>query len=321
MKPLRERLSILSEAKEYCLLQLDFYNSWTQPLLIMPEIQKDASHEHRDPEAWTQVFTVNEVLDPGQSTRFMIPIPRLALIDPYAPIPSLNPISRRQFVVSAGKISESYERSSRDAFWHREEILKYVRVKWSTVVTGTPTTGLVELRAIRLTMRMLDTLKLEGLGLTVGLCNDNHVKRIGISHFKVRADEFVTIRTRIVNNSAQPIHPILRLQPSLRNQAYNVALDLSKKFAVTGLLQQPLESIAAGASVDVDLGCVFLCAGEFEIGASVEEMKVLPGGGSNGKKQRGRAISAADLDVLSSERSERRMWFAKEICKVDVEEP
>ena len=98
---------------------------------------------------------------------------------------------------------------------------------------------------------------------------------------------------------------VVRLQPSLRDQLHSVALDLVRRFAWTGMLQQTLHPpIGPNEQKEMEVGLMALCEGAYEIGATVEEM-----------------IGAPEKPgVLLDGLPRRRIWHARDPCMIDAEE-
>lgn len=284
--------------EDYCLLVLDLRNAWPSHLQIHLAITDGPS--------------IDEEILPGNTSRIMFPIRRIFLENPTAPIPALDPARQRQFVVSTGRISADSERAGREAFWYREEILKLLSGSWSTK-SGPERKGEIELRAIRLSQRMIEAIKVDDIGIDISV---NKVS--GTARHEVHIDTFAEIKIRITNRSAEPILPLIRIQPSVRNQPHNIALDLSKKLVWNGTLQQSLPQLGGRESTEVVLGVTTLCRGDFEIGASVEEARLV---GEKGKEEthgkRQRANTKNIMDALLGVR-ERRIWHCREPCLVVV---
>ena len=155
----------------HCLLLLDLHNPSTSILAISVQVRqthsKDSSpsiatstsststKDAADP--WQRAYTVHETLQPGCTSRLVLLLPRLHIVNPYAPIPSLNPSTKRQFVVSASKTSPDEERRSRETFWYREDVLKLIRAEWTDDRTGRK--GSINLRGLKLAPQMLQSLK------------------------------------------------------------------------------------------------------------------------------------------------------------------
>jgi len=133
-----------------------------------------------------------------------------------------------------------------------------------------------------------------------------NVTQMGRAHFVLRTNVFATLTAKIKNHSSRRLQILLRLQPSLRIQPHNIALDLSKRFAWTGMLQRPIHPpLDAGEVREADLGIIALCEGEFEIGATVEEIE-------SGVKQ------PLQIDTLQLGAIKRRIWHAREPCLIDA---
>jgi hypothetical protein len=226
--------------------------------------------------------------------------------------------SQRQFVVGASKLSAEGESANRETFWYREELLKYVRGTWWDESTGRE--GEINLRkGIRLSARMIDAMKTEEIEIDFSirvLKEDSKsqseptakatVRQTGRAHFVLQANIFSTLTVKIHNNSCDSVHLLLRLQPSLRNQPHNIALDLSKRIAWTGMLQRALHPpLEAGEIREAELGIVALCEGDFEVGVTVEDVRPnLKQPDQNG----GLPVGV----------SKRRIWHAREPCLIDA---
>ena len=320
---LLERLGLGTQGSDHFLLLLDFQNSWPGPLSISVQVREKTTPQEPSPsDLWKRAYTAHEVLQPGQSSRLVLLLPRISLANPFAPIPSLNPTKKRQFIHSSSTASDNEsERTAREAFWLREEILKLMRASWTEDITGR--TGQIELRTLRLTTRMVDAIKLEEIGIDlaiivdateeVDLQNSTPVTQLARSVFRVSVDAFLQLSATITNRLQTPIHPLLRLQPSLRSQPYNIALDLGRKFAFNGLMQQTLPLLRPGESKEVQLGVVFLASGEFEIRASVEEVKIWKD--HTVTKEHGGDALDLEMEKLLG-RTERRAWQSREPCVV-----
>ena len=325
---LLERLGLGPHGDEHCLLLLDVRNSWPNPLSISLQVRENTSKDHSPDDMWRRAYTVHEALQPGHVSRLVLLLPRLLLKHPHAPIPTLNPANQRQYIVSSSKISPETERANREVFWYREEVLKHIRGSWEEESTGR--TGDIDLRGLKLTTRMVEALKIEDLGIEMSIIapeagastststrSETPVRQTGRSKFSVTTDEFLTLRTKIHNRSQKPILPLLRLQPSLRNQPHNIALDLSKRFVWHGLLQRALPLLGPDETTEVELGICVLCSGEYEVGGTVEEVRVWKPDASEVK---GGSESAAATFVEDRllERTERRIWHAREGCVISA---
>ena len=329
----------------HCLLLIDIRNNWPNPLSI--SIFQDDKWKRliaREDGASADVLGgVNEVTDeiqPGHVSRIALVIPRIFIENPQRSIPSLNSGYRRQFVVSSHKLSYEAEVSTREVFWYREELLRHLRGTWKDSISRRD--GQIELRSIRLNDRMIDILRVDEIDMRFSLesePNDNAsdtnpteqtTLQIGNHKFSAPTNSFLRLRVSIINRSLKPIHPLLRLQPSLRNQPHAIALELSKRMAWTGMLQRALPVLRPGETADASLGLTIFCRGEYEIGATVEEVRVLKpapvAAGEererNGKAGVGKKHVSIELPETFQEALEnaapkkRRVWHSRVPCTI-----
>ncbi|TEY84174.1 hypothetical protein BOTCAL_0020g00510 [Botryotinia calthae] len=287
--------------QDHCLLILDLRNAWPSSIHVSIDIEKGGK--------------IEEEVVPGNTSRIMFPIPRIYLENPTASIPALDPSRQRQFVVSAGRISADSERATREAFWYREEILKILQGTWETR-SGVRRKGNIELRGLRLSQRVIDVIRIEDISIDI-LINDEP----GPKH-DIHTDAFSSITVRISNRSSNPIHPLLRLQPSIRNHSLTQTLDLSKKFVWNGVLQQTLPQILGNEHIEFNIGMTPLCRGEFELSASVEEVRLVETPKEEvAVKEGGRARADTKnlMDAMLGAK-ERRIWHSREPCLLVVKD-
>ncbi|KIW76106.1 hypothetical protein Z517_10851 [Fonsecaea pedrosoi CBS 271.37] len=236
------------DASQYCMLSLDLRNVWPQPLHIELQARKQNFEYSADDQLWEDAYSVTETLQPGHVSRVILLVPRLFIQDPHAPIPNLD--VQKQFVVTTSNLSAEAEAASRESFWYREELLKCLRGTWREEGSGRH--GEIDLRkGVRLSPRMVDALKVEHVEIDFALKPHEHsqdidgtggtaVTQIGRSHFVVQTEVFATLSATIRNHTQEPLRLLLRLQPALRYQPHNIALDLTKRFLWTGVLQRAL---------------------------------------------------------------------------------
>ncbi|KAF7587387.1 hypothetical protein BBP40_007331 [Aspergillus hancockii] len=320
---------------DHCLLLLDLRNAWPSPLTVLLQASEEpiepSEQLTEEAESKDGRYTISDELQPGQISRFVLVLPRVYLDNPHASIPVLNTGVKRQFVVSAHKLSFDAEAASREAFWFREELLKRVCGFWTERPAGRK--GMVDLRNLRVSSRMAEAFRLEDVDMKFILSpsseltssNDDSVVQIGQSKYRVHTDEMLNLSVTVRNRSSKPIHPLLRLQPSLRHQPNNIALDLSKRLAWTGMLQQVLPILHSGESTTATVGVTILCRGEYEFGASVEELRLLrpspeaegdthPPGQPSFHDDDGPIKDTFGVDVAKK----RRVWHAKEACVMNA---
>ncbi|KAF2023730.1 Trs120-domain-containing protein [Setomelanomma holmii] len=302
---------------EHCMLMLDLRNSWPNPLSITLELLPPTEGAGQTSEAKSHV--INEVIQPGHINRVVMVLPKVYLKEAHAAIPSLNPANQRQFVVSASRISPEAERTSREAFWYRNELLRIVRGTWREEGNGRH--GDLELRGIRLSTRMVEALKLDDIQIDMEIVSDSPstdapspVEQVGHARFGIAVDEFCTLKTTLHNRSSRPISPLLRLQPHVANLPHNIALDLDKRFSWTGALQQKLTVIGPGESCQHELGIVALCCGTFEIGAMVDEAELSVRSGDEGNRLRSDTQTLLQGDVIGEPKL--RTWCLREPCTI-----
>ena len=335
---LLSRLGLSSaDDDEHCLLLLDVRNSWPSLLTTSIQVRQTPSKDHPPSDLWKRAYTVHETQQPGYTSRLVLILPRLYLSNPHAPIPSLNSATKRQYVVNTSRdTSPAAELAARETFWYREEILQHIRATWKEDSTGR--TGIINLRSLRLSARMIPALKLDDLAISLSLspCPSpptpphdpnttatTSLTQLTRSKYSIPTSTFFTLTTTLRNRTPHPIHPLLRLQPSLRHQAPGAALDLSKRFLWNGVLQRALPVLEGGESREVGLGFCVLCRGEYEVGASVEEVRRVKGvrdGGGGGSGEGGDARGGHEGDWALRGRiedgGERRSWVAEEPCVV-----
>lgn len=277
------RIGLNGQEESHCLLLLDLRNSWPSPLTISIQIRSPSSKSQPD-SPWERAYTVHEPIQPGHISRILLVLPRIYIPNPYAPIPSLRPDSKkRQFIVStAPKPAPQAELASREAFHYREAVLSRTSATWEEESTGR--SGIINLRALHFTSRMVSALRLDDLEISLSIHQNaspvscfsrQTAQQISPAKYLIPTSTFLTLRTTLYNRSPHPIHPLLRLQPALKDQPHNIALDLSKKFLWNGVLQRALRILAPGETSSVNLSFLVLCKGIFELGAVVEEVRVL----------------------------------------------
>jgi len=314
------RIGVSPDNPSKCLLLLDFHNSWSNTLLLTLKILPSTSLD-LDP----RIHSNTHSLHPYTSTRIPIPLLQIYLPDSaaHASVPSLNPASRRQFIVSATKNTAEAERGTREAFWYREELLKCLTAQWREESTGR--VGDIDMRTLRLTMRMINAFKLDEVEITMSVSksemdfedeDSGEVRQVGKEKYHVPTSTFLSLHTTLLNRSSQAIYPLLRLQPSIADQPHTVALDLGKKLLINGVLQRALPVLEPNKTVRAETGFCVLSSGIYEWGASVEELKVAhksnsrEGGESKGRKR----AQTGELDLMQDQR--RRSWYADRACTI-----
>jgi trafficking protein particle complex subunit 9 len=298
-----------------CLGVVDFRNVWPHPISISVVVGKCAANQDEKTSQVRQ-HTTSEILQPGHVSRLVLVLPKIFIPEPSAPIPAIG--NQRQFILSASKPSMEAESAYREAFWYREELLKYIHGSWKELDTGR--NGIIDFRkALRLNARMIDCVRVDDVEIdflvkpfhdessNINDEDENCIQQVGKSQFILHTETFASLVIRIHNRTKQRLKLLLRLQPSLRNQPHNIALDLSKRLAWSGVLQRALRpALEPGEVREAELGITALVEGYFEIGATVEEIQ-------------GRRPNAKSK-VENSASTERRIWQAREPCLIDAME-
>ncbi|THX17514.1 hypercellular protein-like protein HypA [Aureobasidium pullulans] len=311
-RTLLDRVGLESSNEEHCLLLLDLRNSWPNPLTVSVQVRSSSADE-----SWNRAYTVHEVVHPGHIARLVLLLPRLHIANPYAPIPILSQQNQRQFVVSAdGPVSADLERATREQFWFREEVLKYLRGTWEE--KGSDRCGNIDLRGLRMNPKMIDTIRLQDIDIrmTIVATESEEVQQTGRSKFVVTAESLLTLQTTIHNRSNGTIQALLRLQPTLADQSNSeTSLDISRRLLISGTLQQCTPTLSPNSSVTLELGICPLVSGEFDISALVEEV-TLP---SFEVKEIGE-VETEDFEAGKEglARKERRVWRGEEGCRIVV---
>ncbi|TID19941.1 hypercellular protein-like protein HypA [Venturia nashicola] len=301
---------------ECCLLLLDFRNAWPTPIEIDIQIGNKKLLDKRS--SGSTALNSREIVQPGHIARMILLLPKLYVEFPHARIRSAN---ERQFVVSTNVISPESERITRETFWYREEFLKMMTGAWKQ--EGGERFGTIDIRSVvRFNPRMVDVLKLDDLAIEVAIHGEGgesearSVKQTGRTSFTINVDDNVTVRTTLRNRSDAWIYPLLRLQPSLAYQKTEMALDLVKRLAWSGLLQRRLPPLGPGETIQTELGICALASGEYEIGANVEEIKAC----DRTEKQDENGQGVASIPDLVAGTLGRRTWTASEACRITAVE-
>ncbi|KAL9602824.1 MAG: hypothetical protein Q9219_001519 [cf. Caloplaca sp. 3 TL-2023] len=261
---LLSRIGLSPDDKSHCLLCLDCRNSWPTPLSISIQVRSSPSPSSSSPPSTATTtpppnnptsdysslnkltYTVHESLQPGQTKRILLLLPRVRLPKPHAPIPSLaassSSATKKQFVLPADSSTETRnaQLAARERFWYREAVLAQLQGTWTEESTGR--SGAINLRKMKLEgVEALRAAEVEvEMGVEVAAMSfflpsetdddeddgggegDHHhhhhhqkvVERISNSTFLVPLSTPLTLTARVTNYTPHPIHPLLRLLPS-----------------------------------------------------------------------------------------------------------
>ena len=318
----RNALEVLDHGSDNdFILLVDLRNAWPQPLTVTVE----TIDPRKPPESSTDSIkdhSVEALVQPGHTSRLMIPISRIFLANSRLPVPSLNPGRQRQLLGNGANITPEVEIATRESFWYREEILKLLRGRWKDSEQGR--VGQIEMRSLRLTPRMVEILRIEDIGIqlevsgpTISNADDTAPKIRSVeSSYQVPVDTFLSLTTRIINRTNMPMQLVLRLQSSLRHQPHSIALDMSRRIAWNGVSQQVLPPLEGGQIAEFSTGFCVLCSGEFEVGATAEELRVPSASASSESNEA--ASARTGMDALATDRR-RRIWHTRSPCIVTAE--
>lgn len=277
---------------EYCLLVIDLRNSWTQTIEVTlwssrnshgDSIQRDEDNNINDcanpvEEDLTQ-FSITTLINAGRTARLLVPVKRVKFSSEQLerPIPNL---SKRQFIVDSTS-SPDQQRLVRENFWYRDALLHMLDGTWK-VVNGLSRSGILELRGIRLSQKMINVLRVESVQIKMHAVRDsdneeanqvplednvNMDKNAETTLFTATTEnDYWKLSTVVTNDAAQPLSGVLRIIPTDRYNT-NFYMDSSiieSKILVNGTLQKPIIRLLPGESVTIDLGMVFLVTGEYQ---------------------------------------------------------
>lgn len=313
-----KRIQIVSQsasAEECCLVALDLRNGWPAPIHASLHLEPVEDTANRKSALATQ--TVEELIQPGHVSRFVLLTPKIYLPNRYQRIKPINPENERQFVVST--IAEpDAEIMTRELFWYREAVLSMLRGSWR--VEGNDREGDIDLRTLRLNPKMLDILRLDDLAIEFQVLDAKEEVPVAQyqnsrSTFNVRVEEDLIFRVKIKNRSDRVIFPLLRVRPSWAHQPPDQPLDLGRRLTWDGVLQRPLQPVRPGETIFADTSMCVTCSGELEIGASVEEYQLCK---STAGEEKVGVSSAATSQIPDSilNISGRRTWTANQPCRI-----
>ncbi|KAF3920526.1 hypothetical protein ABW20_dc0108759 [Dactylellina cionopaga] len=335
VKELFSRLSNVPNPSTYALVLIDIRNSWPHPLRVsmvynpLKEDMEGHGYTHESGEDDMR-FTASDTIPAGHSTRLILPLKRIYVSNPTAPIPSLSK-TQRQYVVSLTRVSPELERVTREGFWYKEAVLARISGSWEEV--GTERQGVVECRNFRMSgSRGVDVVKAEEVDVTIDLESEEKgddsggedavVKTIARGRWGVKTDEFFKVKVVVRNRGPKKVRLISRLLPSLRfvgGAGGNPGLEMTRRAGFNGTMQKSLGWVGSGEERRVEMGMVVLASGEYEILGCVEEVK-----GDDydeeevgeRKKQKGEPLEVEQRLLEEMIRGERKVWYAREVCNV-----
>ncbi|KAF3102111.1 hypothetical protein TWF103_007753 [Orbilia oligospora] len=323
VRELFTRLSNVDNPSTYALVLIDIRNSWPHPLRV--SMGFDPAEEDIGT-GDDMRFTASDTIPAGHSTRLILPLKRVYVSNPTAPIPSLSK-TQRQYVVSLTKVSPELERVTREGFWYKEAVLKRISGTWEEV--GTERQGVVECRNFRMGVsRGVDVVKAEEVEVTVDLEDDGEagdgaeVKSTGRGRWSVKTDHFFKVKVSVRNRGVKKVRLISRILPCLRfvgGSTGNSGLEMTRRAGFNGTLQKSLGWIQGGEERTVEMGMVVIASGEYEMLGCVEEVKgddYDEEDVDDGTKKSREPLEVEQRLLEDMIRGERKVWYARDVCNV-----
>ncbi|KAH3672391.1 hypothetical protein WICMUC_004227 [Wickerhamomyces mucosus] len=231
---------------EYVLFLVDLRNTWNKFLTV--EIEYES-------------YAIKESILPLETKRILIPMKRIDISEEEL-LRGIPKLTKKQYILP--KISKAEDDFQREAFWYREKILESLKGIWS--FENTSISGNVEFRGIRLSQRMQSILRVDKVTIDISL-KDIEFQLRG-TYYKIKKDQFLTIKVQIMNNTTRDLKGVLRNIPLSSN--YN---SLDGRLLFNGALQVIVqEKIKPSEVYEFEIGVVILEKGEYEWGAVFEDL-------------------------------------------------
>jgi hypothetical protein len=249
------------DISDYVLLVADLRNSWTHPM----DVTLWSLVKHGEGQEDEKLVELTESIYPGRTKRFLIPIKwsPLSFEETERPIPLE---SRKQYIVDS---SVDHGKQMREVFWNRERLLKLIGGKWSASKGYGQQfrEGAVELRGLRLSQKMVNVLRMDRISISMHMTDNPQVRQVNETTYEVPIDdERGLLKAEVTNRGNEAVSGILRLIPTIRYQDVNTVDfdEINRKVLYNGILQRPIKNIKPGKTVEISLGVVFICRGEYE---------------------------------------------------------
>lgn len=269
---------------DFCLLALDFLDSWTEEIEVHIQCLLRGSSDQSFQEQngllkgiSDDTFETKIRLGSKKTTRILVPIERMKFSEEYLDrrIPSLR---NKQFIYDS-KTPKEEQKFTRRAFWLRNELLQRIRACWkipndieNSIYAGR--SGTIDLRSIRFSSKMANMIAVSNMDIKLTLYDEEETKVICDN---MQLSQFYTVRTQLINRGSHDVMGILRQIPVCKGSR----LPLEKRIIINGVLQQSIGiPLKAYSSRTFDLGICFLEKGEYEWGAVFDEMQMI---GETGK--------------------------------------
>lgn len=279
LKVLNTLVTSQNDEFDYCLLLVDFKNSWNEDLFLDLDCKTSESY----------VYKTKDMIPANKSKRIILPVERMFSKDiSHEPIPSLR---NKQFIKNYN-ISEAEEKSRREHFWLRQTIINKLKGRWKTTPQNgsEERNGNVDFRKLLLDQKTISSLiyPLVQINNTVftedgeDLCIAERTS----SHFMLKIHQFYTLRTSIKNNSDNCVkgtlfhvpYPVISVLGSnlvsahAQNHSLRGNLSIERRIFINGLQHISIgpKGIPPGESMDIDVSFVVIERGEYEWGSVME---------------------------------------------------
>lgn len=247
------------DVSNFCLLALDLKNCWKDRLKahVVSEIEGHGE------------FVVNEIINPNESIRLLLPVRRLShdLIYPTKPIPSL---CNKQYIKNYN-VSEEEDNQIRLNYWARCGVLDKLLGRWETVGPSPERTGTIDLRRLRFTSNMTRVLIYDTILIYQDVYDGSKVMDKPSNTLALSKEKLYVLKTRIMNHSDKPVTGIFSHVPYPKS-GLRQDTSIEQRILFNGTLQAHLygEVIEGGALLELELEFLVLEKGQYEWGGMFE---------------------------------------------------
>ncbi|KAG8935684.1 hypothetical protein FRC02_006960 [Tulasnella sp. 418] len=239
-------------AHEWCLLTVDVRNMYAIPFEVTFDRQQEG----------VPTASTTRLVSPGSTSRIILPLRRV-MLPPDKTSSPIQSLTSRQFVVEKEKLTSSDEQVRRELFWYREYLFESVKAKWRE--PGTTRQGDITLRSQRLTLPMLEALRIPRCRVELSLVGENEsriIQRIG-GKYVIPPQEFAHLRAKITNTS--------QVTQSLKLSYFPLPLTLMEPVLFDGAISRiSVGKLDPQETREFGLGVCFVDEGRFEFKGEIE---------------------------------------------------